>query len=166
MVSLLTRRILFVLLPLAAATAVARADEPGTRPQPLAIVVARSSGLRNISATELEKIFRGERPRDPDGNRYVVLMREPGCAERVAALAAIYRMTEAEYKKYFLQATFTGALQSAPKQVRGAAALRQVIAETPGAIGYLKVADVDDTVRVLAIDGKLPDDADYALRPK
>jgi hypothetical protein len=38
------------------------------------------------------------------------------------------------------------------------------IFNTSGAIGYVQAAEVDDTVKVVPIDGRLPGDARYPLR--
>jgi hypothetical protein len=42
--------------------------------------------------------------------------------------------------------------------------VRKFVFNVPGAIGYVRVTDVDDTVKVIRIDGHLPDDKDYSLR--
>jgi hypothetical protein len=34
----------------------------------------------------------------------------------------------------------------------------------PGAIGYLRASDVDGSVKILRVDGHLPEDKDYNLR--
>jgi hypothetical protein len=34
----------------------------------------------------------------------------------------------------------------------------------PGAIGYVRASDVDSTVKVLRVDGRLPGDKDYRFR--
>jgi ABC-type phosphate transport system substrate-binding protein len=148
---------LFVLL----GASVARGGDKG---DDLAIVVNKNSTLDNVTQAELVKILREEKSKSADGVRFVVLAREPGSAERSAALKSIFQMTEAEYQKYFLQATFVGAVQAAPKVVSGAAATRQFVAGNPGAVGYLRGSDVDDSVKVVKVDGKSPGDAGYSLK--
>jgi ABC-type phosphate transport system substrate-binding protein len=133
------------------------------RPDAVAIIVAKKCTLGNVSQADLTRIFRGEKPRDPDGNKLVVLMRERGAPERAAILREIYRMSEQDYQTYFLQATFTGAVQSAPKKLNSASAVRQFVADNPGAIGYVRLKDVDDTVKIIKIDGKAPGDDGYKL---
>jgi ABC-type phosphate transport system substrate-binding protein len=132
----------------------------------LAIVVNVASTLDNISSAELAKIFKAERTRTPDGVKYVLAMRETGSPERNAALRVIYQMTDAEYERYFLQATFAGTIQSSPKQFSSDSAVRQFVAGSPGAISYLRASDVDSSVKVLKIDGKSPGDPDYPIKIK
>jgi ABC-type phosphate transport system substrate-binding protein len=93
-------------------------------------------------------------------------MQDVGRPERDAALAGIYKMGEAEYGDYFVGQTFTGAVKSAPKSWPSAAAVKEYVAATPGAIGYVRASDADDSVKVLKVDGKAPGDADYSLKMK
>ncbi|HAM72248.1 MAG TPA: hypothetical protein DCM86_11450 [Verrucomicrobiales bacterium] len=130
----------------------------------LAIVVGKSSSIDSLSAADLQKIFKGEKSKAPDGSKVVVVMRDTGSPERDAALAGIYKMSEAEYNKYFLQATFTGAVQAAPKALSSGAAIKQFVSSTAGGIGYVKSSEIDDSVKVVKVDGKAPTDGDYPIK--
>ena len=132
----------------------------------LAIIVGKNSPLNNVTSEELAKIFRAEKPKGPDGVRFVITMREASSTERAAALAQIYKFGEDEYSKYFLQASFVGLVQSAPRALNGAGTVKQFVSITPGAIGYLRASDVDDSVKVLKVDGKAPGDDGYSLKLK
>ena len=130
----------------------------------LAIVVNESSLLDNVSSAELAKIFKAEKNRTPGGFKYIVGVRDPGSSERNAALKGIYHMTDPDYEKFFLQATFAGKVQTAPKELTSPAAVRQFIASSPGAISYLRASDTDASVKVLRVDGKAPGDPGYPIR--
>ena len=130
----------------------------------LAIVVNSASPLENVTSSELAQIFKSLKTRDSAGARFVVGMRETGSAERAAALKGIYHMSDAEYEKYFLQATFAGTVQAPPKVLGGAGAVKQFVASAPGAISYLRAADADGSVKVLKVDGKAPGDAGYSIK--
>lgn len=132
----------------------------------LAIVVGKNRALDNVTSDELTKIFRAEKPKGSDGVRFTLIACAPGSPERIAALAGIYKMSEDDYSKYFLQATFIGIVQSAPRPLTSAGAVRQFIAGTPGTIGYLRGSDVDDSVKIVKVDGHAPGDADYPLKIK
>ena len=153
--------ILSVTLLLAAVTGFA-ADKP----DPIVIIVGAKSSLHDISKSDLVRVFRGEKQSDGDGNKIVVLMRERRSPERAVVLKEIYQMSEEEYETYFLQATFTGAVHAAPKKLSGADATRQFVADNPGAIGYIRLSEVDDSVQVVKIDGKSPNDPDYLLKQR
>lgn len=130
----------------------------------LAIVVSKTCAVDSISSAELQKIFKAEKTKGPDGSKVVVVMRDAGSPERDAALAGILKMSEAEYKKYFLQATFTGAVQNAPKTLSSSEAVKQFVTTTTGGIGYIKSSDIDESVKILKVDNKAPTDPDYPLK--
>jgi hypothetical protein len=132
----------------------------------LAIVVNPASSLDNVTSADLAKIFKADKTKSPDGVKYIIAVRDTGSPERVAALKSIYQMTDAEYEKFFLQATFAGTVQSAPKQLGSGAAVRQFVGSEKRAISYLRASEADDTVKVLKIDGKSPGDPDYPIKIK
>jgi len=138
---------------------------PRTDPrQVLAIIVNRSNPVENLSFAELRKIFLGERSRWPNGHRVVVTMMESGNSERETILREVYHMNENGYRDYFLKGTYTGDIPASPKTVSSPVILRKFVFNTPGAIGYLRASDVDGSVKVVTIDGRLPDAFDYKLR--
>jgi hypothetical protein len=130
----------------------------------LAIVVNESSLVDGVSSAELTKIFRMERTRSPGGFRYVVAVRNADSPEGSAALKDIYHMTDPEYEKFFLQATFTGNVQAAPKALTSAASVREFIASSPGAISYVRASESDASVKILKVDGKSPGDPGYPIK--
>jgi hypothetical protein len=132
----------------------------------LAVIVNKTSALVNVSSTDLARYFKAEKTKAPDGKKLVIVMQEAGLPEREAALKGIYKMTEAEYADYFVEATFTGAVESAPKAMPTAVAVKKFVAEVPGGIGYVQLGDADDSIRILKIDGKLPGEPDYKLKIK
>jgi ABC-type phosphate transport system substrate-binding protein len=132
----------------------------------LAIIVGKSRALENVTGEDLKKIFRAEKSKGADGVHFAILAREPGSPERAAALAGIYQAGEDDYAKYFLQATFIGLVQSAPRVLTSSTAMRDYVARIPGAIGYVCASDVDDSVKVLKVDGHGPGEADYRYKIK
>jgi len=132
----------------------------------LAIVVNSASSLDNVSSADLVKIFKAEKAKSADGTKFVLAVREAGSPERAAALKSIYGMSDSEYEKFFLQATFAGTVQSAPKALGSASSVKQFVAGSPGAICYMRGSDVDSSVKVLKVDGKSPGDADYPIKIK
>lgn len=131
--------------------------------QSLAIVVNPSNPVENLSLVELRKIFLGERIRWPNGHRVIVAMLDSGFPERDAALREVYRMTESGYRDHFLKGRYTGDIPVLPKTLSSPGILRRFIFNAPGAIGYLRASDVDSSVKVVSIDGRLPDNREYAL---
>lgn len=143
----------------------AASPRPRTDPrQALAIIVNRSNPVENLSFAELRKIFLGERSRWPNGHRVVVTMMESGNLEREIVLRQIYHMTESAYQDHFLRGAYTGEIPVLPKALASPAILRKFVFNTPGAIGYLRASDINESVKVVSIDGRLPDALEYRLR--
>ena len=134
-----------------------RADEP------LAVVVNRANPAENVSLAELRRMYRGQRSRWAGGRRVTVLMRDPGTPEREAILDALYGMDEDEYSRSVLQGLFAGQTAEAPRTLSSANGVLRFVFNAPGAIGYVRLSDVDGSVRVLRVDGHAPQDAGYPL---
>ena len=144
----------------------ASATAPGAalQTEPLAIVVNRSNTVDDLSMAELHKIFLGERTRWPNGRRITLVMRQPGEPERATVLSTVCQMSETEFNNHFLHGLFTGEVFVTPKTLATAEGVRKFIFNVPGAIGYLRASEVDNTVKVIRIDERFPDDKGYTLR--
>lgn len=90
-------------------------------------------------------------------------MMEPGQPERAVVLETICQMSESEFSNHFLHGLFTGEVLVSPKTLSTPTGVRKFIFNVPGAIGYLRASDLDDTVNVVRVDERLPDDKHYPL---
>lgn len=129
----------------------------------LAIIVNRSNPMDNLPFSELRKIFLGERNHWSNGHRIAIAMLDYGRPERRAVLRLIYRMDEASYQDFLLRGMFRGDVV-APKTLASPTILRKFVFNAPGAIGYLRLRDVDRSVKVVRIDGLSPEDKGYRLQ--
>ena len=116
-------------------------DEPAQKGLPLLPLHG------DLSPADAKKVFMGDKSTWPSGKRVTILMLSPGQPERAVALREIYKMSEDDYGQYFTQAAFAGKVSAPPKDVGSPAQMKQAIAANPGAIGYVKKEDVDDTVK-------------------
>lgn len=132
--------------------------------QNLAIIVNQSNPVEDLSMAELRKIFLGERSHWPNGHRITLVVMEPGEPERRAVLKEIYHMDEADFSRHFLHGLFTGEVFVSPKTLASPVGVRKFVFNVPGAIGYLRGSDADDSVKTIRIDGHLPTDKDYKLQ--
>ena len=132
--------------------------------EPLAIVVNRSNPVDELSSAELRRIFLGNRSHWANGRRITLVMREPGEPERAIILREVCGLTEDQLKNHFLHGLYTGEILVSPKILSSAVGVRKFIFNVPGAIGYLRLEDVDATVKVVRIDELLPEDKGYKLR--
>ena len=132
--------------------------------EPLAIVVNKSNPVDGLSMAELHRIFLGYRSHWANGRRITLVMRDPGEPERKAVLRDICAMNEDQLKNHFLHGLFTGEILVSPKILSTPVGVRKFIFNVPGAIGFLRVSDVDATVKVVRVDEMLPEDKGYKLR--
>jgi len=130
----------------------------------LAIIVHRANPIDALGSAELRRIFMLESQTWPQGRRITVVLREKGQAERDDAIRAICGLSEADYERHVLLQTFRGAVTRGPRSIQSASLMLRFVFNTPGAIGYVRADEVDDSVKVLAIDNLLPGDAQYPLR--
>lgn len=128
------------------------------------IVVNRSNPVENLSFAELRKIFLGEQSHWSNGRRISIVMLEAGKQERQAVLAQIYRMDDKEFDKHFSQGLSSGEIHAAPKTLATTTEVLKYVYNVPGAIGYVRVTEADDSVKILHIDSRLPGDKDYSIR--
>jgi len=117
------------------------------------VVVNKSNTIGPLSREEVRRIFMGEKSSWPGGKRITVLMLAPDQPERGVILRELFKMNDSDYTKYFLQAAFTGRVQSAPKELATGAQMKARLMANQNAIGYLLAKDVDDNIRVVL---KLP----------
>ena len=130
----------------------------------LGIVVNRSNPVENLSFAELRKIFLGEQSHWSNGRRISIVMLEPGKQERQAVLAQIYRMDDKEFDKHFSQGLSSGEIHATPKTLATSTEVLKYVYNVPGAIGYVRVTEADDSVKILHVDSRLPGDKDYSIR--
>ena len=132
--------------------------------QSVAIIVNSSNSVDNFSFDELRKIFLGERSHWPNGRRITIVMMDPAQPERKLILREVYAMSEKDLSSHFIQGVFTGSVLVSPKTLNTTAEVKKFVLNVPGAIGYVRASEVDPSVKVIRVDGRLPDDKDYKLR--
>jgi ABC-type phosphate transport system substrate-binding protein len=145
---------------------VAAATPPpaGGSEQAVAIIVNQSNPVENFSFDDLRKIFLGERSHWPNGRRITLVMLDASQPERKAVLRDIYGMSEKDFNNHFIQGVFSGAVFVSPKNLATPPDVLKFVFNVPGAIGYVRASDVDSTVKVLRVDGRVPADKDYRFR--
>jgi ABC-type phosphate transport system substrate-binding protein len=113
------------------------------------VIVNKANTITDLSLADAKKIFMGDKTTWPSGKRITVVMLAAGQPERAVVLEEIYKMSDPDYGKYFMQAAFTGKVTAPPKDLGSPAEVKKAVADNPGAIGYVKKEDVDDTIKVV-----------------
>ena len=131
---------------------------------PVAIVVNQEVPFEDLTLPEVRKVFLGERQYWNPKLRVVLLMRAPVAPERDVVLRAIYQMSEAQFRQYWISKVFRADVPSGPKIVYSTEMVTELLAALPGAVAFVDASAIPKGMKVLKIDGKLPGDKAYSLR--
>ena len=114
----------------------------------VAIVVHPETAVEEVSFTELRRIFRGEQQFWPEGFRITLLVRAPVASERDVVLNRIYRMTQDEYRQYWIAKVLRAEVAAGPKIVYSTNMARGLVSAIPGAITFMPANEVDSGVKL------------------
>lgn len=128
-----------------------------------AVVVHRSTPVDELSLVQLRQIYLGEQQFWSGSERIALLLHAPGTRERAVALRLLYRMSESEFRRYWIARTFRHDAVTGPKIVSSTALAKKLVARIPGAIAVVPASEADVTVKVLRVDGRLPGTTGYPL---
>ena len=135
---------------------------PLAQEQGVAVVVNPKNPVSDITKSELRKIFAGEKRTWPGGLSIKLIVRVPGSYERVVLLRLL-GMSESEYKQHWISQVFHGEAQAEPVALFSNGMQKEAIAAFPGAIALVALGDVKPGMKVLKVDGLLPDAPAYPL---
>jgi len=137
----------------------AAAPRAGTR---LAVVVNATNPIADLTLVQFRDLFLGRQAMWPNGRRVTLVLRQD-LIEREAVIGLCCHMTSEEYERHMLRAVFMGDVTSGPKLVASDESIKKFVFNVPGAMGAVAASGLDDTVKVVRIDGRLPPDAGYPL---
>jgi phosphate transport system substrate-binding protein len=130
----------------------------------VAVLVHPDTPVDDLPLAEVRKLFTGEKRYWTAEMPVVLVIRAPEARERAVVLGNIYRMTESQFKQYWIGKIFRGEAVSAPKIVYSNDMSRQLVAVVPGAIAFVSAEEAGPGVKVLKVDGHLPGDPGYPLQ--
>jgi len=151
---------------LVAAVSLVFGTASGAAADDVAVIVNRGNPITSLSMIQLRKIVLAQEAKWPSGGRIIVWMAPPGHPERSRTLKVVCGMTETDYTLHFMHASFNGDGGDPPKTAASSALVRQSIATAANGVGFIWAALVDDSVKLLAIDGSVPGQPGYKLTPK
>ena len=129
----------------------------------VAIVVNKSIASDECSLQELKRIMKAELLFWGD-KKVQILMLDQSAWERKVILRKIYEMSEDDLRKLWLSKIFKGDITNFPAVFASSATVKQLVNRVPGAVSFIDSQAVDDTVKVLKINGKKPGEAGYLLQ--
>jgi hypothetical protein len=119
----------------------------------MAVVVNKDNNVGNVTAVHLAKILRMDVRKWPDGKAIIVVLHKDSAGE-AETLERLVKISPAELK----------SLIAAHKDIMVAdsdADVLKIVQSIPGAIGFVDVRSVDNTINVVRVDGKLPMESGY-----
>ena len=156
---------LFIVLALMTAVSGTRlglADGPANKAT-VAIVVHPDVKVSDLSTDQLRRIFLADQQFWPDRSRIVLLVRAPEADERKMVLDRIYQMNESQFRKYWIAKIFRAEVAALPKIVFSSNMAQELVTAIPGSITFIPSSEIDSSIKVLSIDGLLPDQPGYYL---
>jgi len=115
----------------------------------LAVVVSKDSGVDALTSGNLAKMFKCESRKWPDGKNIVVILRKDSLVH-MQTLERLDKITQEDLKA--LIAAHKDSILFADTDVD----LLKMVQTIPGAIGLVDVRSINDKVKVVKVDGKLP----------
>jgi hypothetical protein len=128
----------------------------------LAVIVSPDSKLSNISVADLRRVFQSERLTDPDGTKLIPLNHPPKTVDRAGFDEVVLGMDPDAVGRFWIDRKIRGS-SGPPRTVESLATLRRVVEKLPGAIGYIRPAQLSNEVRAIRVDGKLPEEPGYPI---
>lgn len=155
------RRVMAVIAALAVASS-ALAQEVVTS-SPIAIVVHQDAPVDDLTLSQLRSIFLADQQFWADRTRITLLVRAPQSDERDFVLNRIYQMSEPEFRQYWIAKMFRAEVPRGPKIVFSTDMTLDLVVAIPGSISFMRADEVTDDVKVVRVNGALPDDEAYPL---
>lgn len=112
------------------------------------VVIGHPAGPDSIAANQVRDLYLNRSQALPDGQNAKPFELPEGDATRAEFHSKVTGRNDAQLKAFWSQQVFTGRGQP-PEEAGNAAAMKAQVSSTPGAIGYLNAADVDDSVKVI-----------------
>jgi ABC-type phosphate transport system substrate-binding protein len=120
----------------------------------IAVVVGKDSNVDGVTSANLAKMFKTEIKKWPDGKNVVWILQQDSAAQ-LLTLERLNNMSEADLK------TFIASHKDSVLYAVSAADVLRLVKTVPGAIGLVDVRSINDKVKVLKVDGKLPLEKGY-----
>ena len=129
----------------------------------IAVVVHPSVEVDDLTFAEFRKIILGNRQFWTGGKRITLIVRAPVADERTVLLERVYKMSEAQYRQYWVAKVFRAEIASGPRVVLSNEEAVDLVGVIDGAIAIVSSEDVPEGLKILKIDGLLPGDPGYPL---
>lgn len=130
---------------------------------PLAVIMHVNNPTTELSFVELHRIFRLDRQYWPDGSQITVLLPGPAVPERLRIIQRVFLMSEQTFRQHWIALSYQVKAVVLPKPTQSCESTLAMISSLESSIGVVDSDCVDDRVKVILIDGLLPNEKGYRL---
>ena len=137
---------------------------PAQQETGVAVVVNPENPISSISAADLRRIFSGEKQLWSNNLPVFPVVRAPGTREREVLLSQVLKMSEREYKQFWLQKVYSGEAHQEPVALFSNGMQLEAVRAMKGAIALISAQDVREGVKVIKVDGYTPGTPGYSFK--
>ena len=120
----------------------------------MAVVVSEENTVENLTSTQLAKIFLCETKKWPSGKNITVVLHR-GSAGEALTLQHLNKMSATQWQAWIAEHKDSLKIVESDEQVLS------YVSSIPGAVGLIDVRSLNDRVKIVHVDGKLPLEAGY-----
>jgi len=120
----------------------------------MAVVVSKENSVDKMTSAQLGKMFRADTKKWPDGKLVVLVFHRASAGESIT-LQHLNKMSAAQLQAWIAERRDSLKLVDTDQDVLS------IVESTPGAVGLVDVRSVNDHVKIVHVDGKLPMEDGY-----
>ena|SRR5436305_1858521 len=124
----------------------------------MAVIVNKGNGIQELTSADVIKIFNCGIQKWANGVPITIVIRDPATPDMELLLSRIYKIPPEQMR------SFIARHKDVIKMVDSSQAMLTAVQSIPGAVGLIDVFLINQEVKVLKIDGKLPVEFGYILR--
>ncbi len=128
----------------------------------LAIIVSKDSSVQELKMNELKRVFTNADDSAFSGQRSIPFNHTARSTDRVGFDETVLHMNPDEVSRFWIDRKIRG-LPGPPRAVDSLSQLLHLVSHNTGGISYARPNQVTNEVRVIRVDGKLPNDPGYPL---
>jgi ABC-type phosphate transport system substrate-binding protein len=157
---------------LAAIAVLVSGAAPWAAADEVAVIVNKSNPVIALTIVQLRAILLGAGAKWTSGKRITVFMTRAGQPERSGILRIVCGMSETDFNMHFIHGrrnpdgSVSNEAREHPTVFDSGPQVRQSVATAANAVGFIKASQVDDSVKIVAVDGSSPGEPAYKLKIK
>jgi hypothetical protein len=129
----------------------------------LAVFVAKDSSVQDLKMSELRRVFTNADDSAFSGAHSTPFNHTAHSTDRVGFDQIVLHMNPDEVSRFWIDRKIRG-LPGPPRAVDSLSQLLHLVARNTGGISYARPAQLTSEVRVIRVDGKLPNESGYPVQ--